>query len=267
MLTMASRKEIKNQGRKQVFSSKEVSIVQPLTREASCLYGSGTKWCTAAREDNYFDSYAERGVELVYILRKTVERTDPLYKMAMAIMPDQREEMIGEGSVLVEAYNSKDDRINPMKVKKIVQKVAGEEVWAKVALQYKLSTEVMVESMNMVRGYEEQQEREEFARRLHECDNLPEFDYLVDNFGIAPSHGGETVPEVLADWIEENPGLFECFMTRTGWGGKVMARLARNCSDEQLEELAEHPDMKKRFHVWEYLGRCPQEILRARILA
>lgn len=33
----------------------------PLTQEASCELGRGTKWCTAAKEDNMFDHYNEDG--------------------------------------------------------------------------------------------------------------------------------------------------------------------------------------------------------------
>jgi hypothetical protein len=33
----------------------------PLTQEASCKLGSGTKWCTAARENNMFDQYTKEG--------------------------------------------------------------------------------------------------------------------------------------------------------------------------------------------------------------
>ena len=33
----------------------------PETKEASCALGSGTKWCTAARENNMFDHYAKQG--------------------------------------------------------------------------------------------------------------------------------------------------------------------------------------------------------------
>lgn len=38
-------------------------IIVPKTKEASCYYGKGTRWCTAAKndEDNYFDTYANEG--------------------------------------------------------------------------------------------------------------------------------------------------------------------------------------------------------------
>lgn len=43
-------------------------MLVPLSREASCFYGKGTQWCTAATTGkNYFDGYAI----LIYVINKT----------------------------------------------------------------------------------------------------------------------------------------------------------------------------------------------------
>jgi hypothetical protein len=39
----------------------------PQTEEASCAVGSGTRWCTSAREDNQFEYYNEQGNLYVWI--------------------------------------------------------------------------------------------------------------------------------------------------------------------------------------------------------
>lgn len=44
-----------------VFETPNVLIVHPLTQEASCIYGAGTKWCTAADKDNEFNEYNKQG--------------------------------------------------------------------------------------------------------------------------------------------------------------------------------------------------------------
>jgi hypothetical protein len=55
-----------------VFDNDKVLIVLPKDKEASCLYGKNTKWCTAATEySNYFNSYYyDRYTNLYYILPK-----------------------------------------------------------------------------------------------------------------------------------------------------------------------------------------------------
>lgn len=46
-----------------VYEDDEWLVVVPKTKEAACYYGKGTKWCTAASEDNYkhnmFDAYSK----------------------------------------------------------------------------------------------------------------------------------------------------------------------------------------------------------------
>jgi hypothetical protein len=54
--------------------SDKFQIIVPMSTRASCLYGAGTKWCTAASEDNQFNRYYNRwGMTLYYILPKKVD--------------------------------------------------------------------------------------------------------------------------------------------------------------------------------------------------
>lgn len=43
------------------FNDPQLLIVIPKTQEASCAIGGNTKWCTAARENNYFEHYTRQG--------------------------------------------------------------------------------------------------------------------------------------------------------------------------------------------------------------
>ena len=75
-----SKRELKKTG-----ANKDDSylVIVPTTYEASCFYGAGTKWCTAASDrDSHFNSYSRKGV-LMYILNKDLPETDPLYKIAL----------------------------------------------------------------------------------------------------------------------------------------------------------------------------------------
>ena len=79
-------------------------VVNPLTHEASCYYGKGTKWCTAADSDYQFKQYNEDG-KLFYILDKTKATSDPLYKIALLKKFD--------GNVIVYDAQDKETKILP----------------------------------------------------------------------------------------------------------------------------------------------------------
>ena len=65
-----------------VYESDRYVVMVPETKEASCYYGSGTKWCTAQTDRDYFTNYKRRG-ELYYIIDKTKPTSDPFYKVAL----------------------------------------------------------------------------------------------------------------------------------------------------------------------------------------
>lgn len=56
----AREREIKSDAVK-VIDTPNFKVIIPKTEEASCLYGSGTRWCTAARDNNVFDQYNKQG--------------------------------------------------------------------------------------------------------------------------------------------------------------------------------------------------------------
>lgn len=50
------------EGAEKVYEDSEWLVIIPHTQEASCYYGKGTQWCTAAEHGkNYFDYYNEKG--------------------------------------------------------------------------------------------------------------------------------------------------------------------------------------------------------------
>lgn len=65
--------EIKKQARK-VYEDDNWLVVIPETKEAACFYGAGTQWCTAAKQNNYFDYYNEQGDLFININKKTKEK-------------------------------------------------------------------------------------------------------------------------------------------------------------------------------------------------
>ena len=66
-----------------VFENDQFVIVVPESKEASCYYGAGTKWCVASTDtDSHYNNYKQSG-ELYYIIDKTKPTSDPTYKVAL----------------------------------------------------------------------------------------------------------------------------------------------------------------------------------------
>lgn len=101
------RREVtKVQGGNVVYDDGKFFVVNPLTHDASCYYGKGTKWCTAAESDYQFKKYNEDG-KLFYILDRTKATNDPLYKVALlkkfdgdTIYYDSKDDVVKQGWIL-----------------------------------------------------------------------------------------------------------------------------------------------------------------------
>ena len=108
--------EIRNikEGAEKVYEDNKWLVVVPHTKEASCYYGKGTQWCTAAdHSDNMFDTYNKYGFLYINILKGTntkyqfhfesnsfMDATDKPIKQPIA-------ETIGLTPELVEFYTNK----------------------------------------------------------------------------------------------------------------------------------------------------------------
>jgi hypothetical protein len=64
-------KEETNRGQaKEIYNDADVRVIQPEDQTAACYYGQGTRWCTAAKNNNQFDYYAEDGPLYIVIPKK-----------------------------------------------------------------------------------------------------------------------------------------------------------------------------------------------------
>lgn len=87
-----------------VYEDEDFLVIKPLTYESSCVYGGGTKWCTASKTtDSHFKSYTSNG-NLYYIIDKKRSQQHPLYKMAVHIRNKRME--------TAQIFNAPDTRIN-----------------------------------------------------------------------------------------------------------------------------------------------------------
>jgi len=66
-----------------VYEDDRFKVVVPKSHTASCYYGAGTKWCTAAKDNpGHFTNYDREG-KLFYILDKASPTSDKYYKVAL----------------------------------------------------------------------------------------------------------------------------------------------------------------------------------------
>lgn len=81
-------KKIDSSGTEKLYEDDNILIVRPLTYEASCKYGAGTKWCTSmTAEPSYFKSHTREGQALYYIILKKFNKDNKFYKMAVHLTP------------------------------------------------------------------------------------------------------------------------------------------------------------------------------------
>jgi len=86
------RRDVKEiDGADVVYEDDRFTVVSPKTHEASCYYGAGSKWCTAAKSsDSHFMSYNRDG-KLFYFLDKKEKSGSRFYKVAMLQKYDGRQ--------------------------------------------------------------------------------------------------------------------------------------------------------------------------------
>ena len=72
-------------GAEKIYEDSNILIVKPLTYEASCKYGAGTRWCTTmANQPSYFKQYGTGADQaLYYIILKKFDRNNKFYKIAI----------------------------------------------------------------------------------------------------------------------------------------------------------------------------------------
>ena len=67
---------------KEVYNDDKVRVIRPLDQQASCYYGQGTRWCTAATKgDNMFNAYSKHG-PLFIIIPKNPQYKGEKYQLA-----------------------------------------------------------------------------------------------------------------------------------------------------------------------------------------
>jgi hypothetical protein len=93
LMEKQSKKKEKVEAKKdsvKLYEDENLLVVKPLTHQASCYYGSGTKWCTTmAGTPSYFNQYTRNG-NLYYIILKKITRESKYAKIALLLKPRVR---------------------------------------------------------------------------------------------------------------------------------------------------------------------------------
>lgn len=94
-----------------LYDENNIVLLKPLSLEASCYYGKGTKWCISAEEsNNYFRVFTSKGERLYFIINKALDIKNKNYKTAYRI---------GKG---IDVWDSTNKEINRDEVAKIIGK-------------------------------------------------------------------------------------------------------------------------------------------------
>jgi len=102
-------KNIKRKDAEIILNNDKFLIISPLTHEAACIYGSGTKWCITEKTPRYWDSYVKKDIKFYFILNKHLDESDPMYKIAVSVYLDGRKEV----------YNAIDEEIYFKKIESL----------------------------------------------------------------------------------------------------------------------------------------------------
>jgi len=117
-------KAIAHQDSEILIDNDDFMMVRPTSKEASCYWGKGTRWCiSAAQSQNYFDSYTGEGKAFYFLFMKNkknfaLEDWEQYKKIALVYEPHN--EGWG-GSGFAEGYDASD---TPMDGDEVMQQVA-----------------------------------------------------------------------------------------------------------------------------------------------
>ncbi len=101
--TKLSRNELKKEGATKVYEDDNFILVHPTTHEASCKYGSSTRWCVTMRgHSGYFERYSTYGPLFFLIDKRRLEptksmRTPDYYKVAIHYQPKYNNHIVTNG--------------------------------------------------------------------------------------------------------------------------------------------------------------------------
>ena len=151
-----SKSDIKKQSIKKKIGN--YLIVVPKSEGASCYYGAGTRWCTAAKNANYFDRYAKDAI-IFYVINLGKEEGEPLQKVAVLKYFNPKDEHdINVGDYTL--WNVADKQLKgldpedifPKDVVKWMEEYYNKSIDSPQPLSVKAKTKAIMESLHTMDG-------------------------------------------------------------------------------------------------------------------
>lgn len=115
---LRSRKDIKTQEADLIYKDDRFSVYSPLSHEASCQLGAGTKWCIASRSSDYYEDYTAKGKRFVFIMDAAGD--DDFYKIAIVY------DLFGKR--IEDYFNAPDHSVGERRVEGAI----GDDNWQKI---------------------------------------------------------------------------------------------------------------------------------------
>jgi hypothetical protein len=110
-----------------IYQDDQFLVLRPHTAEASCKYGTGTKWCIAATASrNYFSSYSTSNNKFYFVIDKTAVVNSNTSKFAIVIINPQ-----AVAGAAIQVYNAADTQVGLEPVKRHTG-AKWEAIWAKI---------------------------------------------------------------------------------------------------------------------------------------
>ena len=106
MSATEKQKIIKLEGAEQVYDSPNWKIIIPKTKDAACLYGKSTKWCTASDEYNRFEYYNNQGPLYILIDKRISNDRDVNKKLQFHFETNQFMDTLDKQISVTKFFNS-----------------------------------------------------------------------------------------------------------------------------------------------------------------
>ena len=198
--TKEQEKELEKQVDK-IYEDNDFLVVSPKTQEASCAYGSGTKWCTTQRSGGHFERYTGANQGLYYIIRKQGKNTETNYKIAIHF----------NNMGLQFWYDAKDNPMNPQSIELFREYFPN--LYKAVLQNYK--THKRDDEQNLLKTFDTKSESKRYRHnfmglgkslgvRVKGFDNVPDMkghaigelqiyyeDEIIDKYDIMVTYQGE----------------------------------------------------------------------------
>jgi len=97
-----------------LFDDENFLVIRPLSTEASCYYGSNTKWCISGEEANKFNDYTRNNARFYFIINKKLPISSEMKKIAYTFTPYINDDME------LEIFDSEDEETSRNDVKEII---------------------------------------------------------------------------------------------------------------------------------------------------